>query len=176
MQKKSSTRNSWQVNSNFTRIIMRYAITLGVGAGFVFLTLWLNDYSLLTENVDKYRLLTDAFSIPGIIFIMVGCLVFISTDGFFDMITFGLSRAKSMLIPLSKKSDETYYDYKQRKAKNRLSGYSFLFFCGLIYLVVLDVVELLFVPQPTVINKTIKVVNILFFFIIFFSLNYTRIN
>ena len=73
------------MNSNFTRIIMRYVITLGVGAGFVFLTLWLNDYSLITETVDKYRLLTDAFSIPGIIFIMVGCLVFVSTDGFFDM-------------------------------------------------------------------------------------------
>ena len=132
------------MNSNFTRIIMRYAITLGVGAGFVFLTLWLNDYSLLTESIDKYRLLTDAFSIPGIVFIMVGCLVFVSTDGFFDMITFGLSRAKSMLIPFSKKSDESYYDYKQRKAKNRLSGYSFLFFCGLVYLVIASIFMILF--------------------------------
>lgn len=132
------------MNSNITRIIMRYVITLGVGAGFVFLTLWLNDYSLITETVDKYRLLTDAFSIPGIIFIMVGCLVFVSTDGFFDMITFGLAKAKSMLIPFSKKSDETFYDYKQRKAKNRLSGYSFLFFSGLAYLIVAGIFMILF--------------------------------
>ena len=45
-------------------------------------------------------------------------------------------------------------------------------------LVVLELVlvELLFTPQPTVINKTIKVVNILFFFISFISLNYAWIN
>ena len=132
------------MNNNIRNIIIKYAVTIGIGAGLSFLCLWLNDYSQVTELVEKYRLLTDAFSIPGIIFIMVGCLVFVSTDGFFDMITFGLSKAKSMLIPFSKKSDETYYDYKQRKAKNRLTGYSFLFFTGLAFLLVAIVFLILF--------------------------------
>ena len=132
------------MNNNIRNIIIKYAVALGIGAGFVFTFMWLNDYSLVTEQIEKYRLLTDAFSIPGVIFIMVGCLVFVSTDGFFDMITFGLGKAKSMLIPFSKKSDETFYDYKQRKAKNRLTGYSFLFFTGLAFLMVAGIFLILF--------------------------------
>ena len=132
------------MNNNIRNIIIKYAVALGIGAGFVFTFMWLNDYSLVTEQIEKYRLLTDAFSIPGVIFIMVGCLVFVSTDGFFDMITFGLSKAKNMLIPFSKKSDETFYDYKQRKAKNRLTGYSFLFFTGLVFLMVAGIFLILF--------------------------------
>ena len=122
--------------NNIVRNIIKYAIALLVGAGLLFLYMWLNEFSQVTDTAEKYRMLTDAFSIPGIILIMVGGLVFASTDGFFDMITFGLSKAKSMLIPFSKKSNETFYDYKERKSKNRLSGYSFLFFTGIAYLTV----------------------------------------
>ena len=130
--------------NNIVRNIIKYAIAILVGAGLLYLYMWLNDFSKATELTEKYRMLTDAFSIPGIILIMVGGLVFASTDGFFDMITFGLGKAKNMLIPFSKRNNETFYDYKQRKSKNRLSGYSFLFFTGIAYLTVGIVFLILF--------------------------------
>jgi hypothetical protein len=118
------------------KLIGKYLTAASIGGVLVCLTLWLNDFSSLTEKLDRYRVLTDAFSIPGVILIMVGCLVFISTDGFFDMISYALSKLGRSLVPFSKKTDESYYDYKTRKSGQRFTGYSFLFFTGLAFLAV----------------------------------------
>ena len=78
---------------------------------------------------ELFGILSDSFVIPGIIGIMVFILVWISTTGFFDMITYGLSIAGRSLIPgMRIYKEERFADYKERKEKNRLSGYSFLLF------------------------------------------------
>ena len=125
-------------------IIIRYAATTLIGAALTLAFLYLNGYSTELASVDKYRLMTDAFSIPGIIFIMVGALVLVSTQGFFDMISFGLGRFARALVPFSKRSDETYYDYKKRKSEERFSGYSFLFVVGGVFLLVAGIFMVLF--------------------------------
>ncbi len=126
------------------KLIYKYGITTVIGLFFTFTTLYLNDYWLMTEKVEKYRILTDAFSIPGVILIMVGGLVFVSTDGFFDMISYSLGRLRNSLVPFSKKSNESYYDYKTRKSGQRFKGYSFLFFDGIAFLIAAAVFMILF--------------------------------
>jgi hypothetical protein len=127
-------------------LVIKYVAAICIGLGIAGTVLILADYSAMTELIDKYRTLADAFTIPGVLYIMVGCLVFVSTDGFFDMISYGFKKAGSMLLPFVSrfKSEETFYDYKQRKNENRIKGYSFLFFTGLAFLAVAGIFMLLF--------------------------------
>ena len=114
-----------------------------VAAALAMTVLSLNDFSSRTL-VDKYRLLTDAFSIPGILYIMVGCLVYVSSQGFFDMISYGLSRLAKAMIPLTKKDMESFYDYKTRKNSKRFTGYAFLFYIGIALMVISGIFMILF--------------------------------
>ena len=124
-------------------ILKKYSIALIIGISMCLLVLSGNDFS--TQSlVDKYRILTDAFSIPGIVFIMVGALVFVSTEGFFDMLSYGLGKFASSLIPFNRKKDESFFDYKTRKNEERFSGYSFLFYVGIFFLVIAGVFMILF--------------------------------
>lgn len=126
------------------KALIKYAIALAIGAGLALLCLSLNEYSGALEAVERYRLLADAFTVPGIVLVLVAGLVFVSTEGFFDMLSFGFKKAGEMLIPFMKHSKESFYDYKMRKSGNRLSGYSFIFFTGLGFMAVAVVFLILY--------------------------------
>lgn len=84
---------------------------------------------------DIFLHLADAFTIPGVVMLMVGVMVWISTTGSFDMLTYGLVRAKDSLIPSPQRKHETFYDYKVSKNGKRIKDYSFLFISGGIYMI-----------------------------------------
>lgn len=131
---------------NYRKVILQYAITT-VAAGLVsLLALHLRDFWSATELVDKYKYLADAFTIPGVLLIMISALIWISSTGFFDGIAYAATRVGGMLIPFYKKGKEhqTYYDYKMSKKDKAPHGYSFLFFVGLAFMVVSIVFVVLF--------------------------------
>ncbi len=132
------------MSNKIKKALIKYAIALAIGAGLALLCLSLNDYGGAMEAVERYRLLADAFTVPGVVFVLVAGLVHVSTDGFFDMLSFGFKKAGEMLIPFMKHSKESFYDYKTRKNGNRLSGYSFIFFTGLAFLAVAVVFLILY--------------------------------
>ena len=120
----------------FKKLLPKYLISLFIGACFVFAVISLREYSAEMADAERYKILSDAFTIPGVVFILIGALVWVSTDGFFDMFSFAIGKAVRTLIPFSKRSDETFYDYKVRKSEDRFTGYSFLFFVGIAFLAV----------------------------------------
>ncbi len=124
--------------------LIKYGITVVVASLITVTILYTRDFGSALELSEKMRILADAFTVPGVILIMLGCLVFVSTSGFFDMISFGISRGVAMLIPFSHKSKETFYEYKTRKNEERFTGYSFLFFVGLAFLAAAIVFTVLF--------------------------------
>ena len=105
---------------------------MGAGTAAVLI---LREHSTTLDQAQQYLNLADAFTIPGVVMIMAGLLVWVTSRGGFDMISYGLLRAKDSLIPGSKHSGEQYYDYKVRQDKKRPKGYSFMFISGGIYLV-----------------------------------------
>ena len=119
------------------KILIKYGISIGVGAALVLLFLDLNGFYAAEVLTDKYKLIADAFTIPGVIFVMVAALVWVSTTGFFDMLSYGLGKAVRSLIPggAAKKS-ESFFDYKTSKEGKRFSGYSFILFTGILFLVI----------------------------------------
>mgnify|MGYP003294970745 CR=1 FL=1 len=69
---------------------------------------------------DIYKILCDAFTVPGVVLILVGVLIIISKDGLFDGLTYTLSHLFQALIPgrIGDKN-EKYYDYVMRKRGQR---------------------------------------------------------
>lgn len=80
---------------------------------------------------DQYRMLCDAFSIPGMMLILAGALVWVSGEGAFNGISYCLRMAVYALIPGKRKDAyEKYGDYVERKSQKKVSGYAFLFYYG----------------------------------------------
>lgn len=104
-----------------------------------------NDASLM----EKYRMLCDAFTIPGTLLILFGSLVWVSDLGGFYGIGFVFNYAKKSIthffVPGTLGNTESYYDYIQRKkSEGHLTGYGFLFIVGGITMVIALVFLFLF--------------------------------
>lgn len=122
------------MNEKILSYIKKYLISfviMGISTLFI-----LNLRGVFADNVtDIFRHLADSFTIPGVIMLMVGVMVWISTTGSFDMLNYGLLKAKNSLIPSTQYTHETFYDYKSRKDGKRIKNYSFLFISGGIYMI-----------------------------------------
>ena len=119
------------------KYLIKYGAAVIIAAAMVGLTVSLRDTAAMTD-LEKFKLWADAFTIPGVIYLMVGVIVWVSTTGFFDMLSYGLVRAGRMLVPFSniKRNDETFYDYKMKKSSERFTGYAFIFIVGAAFLAV----------------------------------------
>lgn len=88
-----------------------------------------------TSLMEKYRMLCDAFTIPGVLLILFGSLVWVSDLGGFYGIGYVLNYAKKSIshffVPGALGNSESYYDYIERKkSEGHLTGYGFLFVVG----------------------------------------------
>ncbi len=124
--------------SSMQKTLRKYLITTAIAGLSTVAILSLRDYWSVTEAVDKYRILADAFTVPGVILMMVSILIWLSSDGQFDGLSYAFRYAGKMLLPfLQKKNEhETYYDYKRSREGKRLHGFSFLFFVGLAFVLI----------------------------------------
>lgn len=93
----------------------------------------------------KYTILSDAFSVPGMVMLLVGALIWISTTGFFDALAYGVGIIfKGFTLFKKGERFERYYEYKVRKAEKRTKGYGFILISGAIYLLIGVIFILLF--------------------------------
>lgn len=128
----------------WTAFLLKYGITALVGGLLTWLTLDLHGFSSTMPKLQQYRLLCDAFTIPGVILVMVGFLVMIANAGNFLGLGYAVKHAVKMLIPFGNKKDERYYDYYQRKQQGKITGYGFIFITGLVFMAVAMVFFTLF--------------------------------
>ena len=85
----------------------------------------------LNDLQTRYRLLCDGLTIPGVLLLCAGSLVWASNQGALDGISYGLSLAVRTLIPGKSLSPrERYGDFVARKRANPVRGYGFLLICG----------------------------------------------
>ena len=118
----------------WTAFLLKYGITTLVGGLLTWLTLDLHGFSSTMPKLQQYRLLCDAFTIPGVILVMVGFLVMIANAGNFLGLGYAVKHAVKMLIPFGNKKDERYYDYYQRKQQGKVTGYGFIFVTGVLFM------------------------------------------
>ena len=133
--------------NKISTIIIRYVVATLIGALFVIMALWLRDFTELTEKVDIYKALADAFTIPGVIFPMVALLILLTNEGSLTALGWMVKRAFTLLIPLSKKEFTSYKEYSESRKK--ITGFSFIFFVGLVYLIIGIVFKILVFTEYT---------------------------
>ena len=130
--------------SNLKKIIIKYAVAVGISTALALISLEYAGYNSELAMIDKYRLLSNAFTIPGLLLLMVGCLIAVSTSGLFDMLSYGFQRALRAFIPGHKAGSESFYDYKTRKSEVRFSGYSFVLITGAVFTAISVIFLILF--------------------------------
>ena len=125
--------------------VIKYLVTCGVGFFGVAIVLYLRGYDFSMPLVEQYKILSDAFMVPGAILACSSILAWVASEGTFDMISYGLRRGASSLIPFARHNDETFYDYKvKKKAKREGRSAWFLLFVGLGFLLVMLVFNILY--------------------------------
>ena len=97
----------------------KYAITGGICAAFAALYCALRSFPQMPLP-EKYRTLCDAFTVPGILCLCLGALLWAGKHGAFSGIGYCLRVAGNALLPGHRKQ-ETYYDYVHRR-RNRPTG------------------------------------------------------
>lgn len=83
---------------------------------------------------EQYRILCDAFTIPGVTFLMLWGLMRVSNTGFFDGLFYALTAAFRGLIPGGRRNFPKYADYVAERRERRGGGYGFLFAVGAVCL------------------------------------------
>ena len=105
----------------------------GISTGIALILIWIYCSSRnlsLQSAMERWRILCDACTIPGVTYVMIGFLVMIANEGFFDMLGYAASKALNLFIPGRAYDGEKYYDYVQRKREKRATGFGFLFVVG----------------------------------------------
>lgn len=89
----------------------------------------LGAFSQLTPLL-RYRVLCDAFTVPGMLLILSGLMMFVSNEGALDGLMYVGHYLKNMFIPGSRDKTKKYFDYVEAKREKRVKGYGFLFVVG----------------------------------------------
>ena len=96
------------------------AVLVVVGAAMIFFVWRLNNYPSDMEFMPVMQALSDGFFIIGLICTGFGILMWISTTGVLDIISYGFKSVLYLFTPLTKDRDEGgFYEYKLKKKEKR---------------------------------------------------------
>lgn len=124
------------MNKQLRNGIIKYTVAVVVAGAL--------SYSYATSNelwslgrMEQYRVLCDAFTIPGVVMLMAGLLVTLAGMGSLDGVGYALSKFFQSFIPGTTHKDERYSDYVERKhGKGPSKGHYFLYVIGLLWFAV----------------------------------------
>lgn len=119
---------------NFLIKFKKYIYTFLLGLLLVFIICISKEIYHLKSIHDIYKVLSDACSVPGVLFLGLGLLLFVTNEGLFNGFSYS---AKRIFHGLQGKSDfdEEFYKYNERQKSKRIS-FSHLIIVGILYLVV----------------------------------------
>ena len=122
----------------------KYAIAAVIGATLAVIYLTTRDFGTTEDQAERYRMLCDAFTIPGMLLIMSAALVALSNAGSFTGLGFSVGHMFRSLIPGASLRQESYADYLERREGKKVKGYGFLLQVGLVFMAVALVFFFLF--------------------------------
>ena len=96
------------------------------------------------EAVEQYRVLCDAFTIPGALMVMVALLLSLNNLGALDTLMYLLSYLPRMLAPGAFGEPEKLIDYVEHRREKRGKGFGFLYVVGFLFLGIAIVFLVLF--------------------------------
>ena len=116
------------LKKNILKYGISFTVALWLAYTFINLRVDLQDPAA-TPLLEWYRIICDAFTIPGLTFLGLGGLVTLSNQGALDGLGYAATVAFKMLIGAGARQ-ERYREYLERRRANRLRGYGFLYVVG----------------------------------------------
>ena len=85
--------------------------------------------------------LCDACFVPGITLLCFSALVFVSNDGLFDMLNYGVQKALQIVLTEKRRAKypKTFYDYRKAKWETSKGAFGHLVAAGVTYMVLATV-------------------------------------
>lgn len=86
-------------------------------------------------TADRILAFCDGFSVSGVLLLCFGIMIWISNEGFFDVLSYAAQKGLHHLIPGRFSEDlGSFYDYKMSKANGKRAGSAFLVVPGIVIL------------------------------------------
>lgn len=107
----------------------KYLIVPFIGICAVALFVWSRDIFAQTDAREIFKILCDAFFIPGILICAAGLIVLSSNEGAFDAISYGLTSFINMFKRDPSKKYDSFYDYTSSRSEKK-TPFAFLLITG----------------------------------------------
>ncbi len=111
--------------------LLKYGITSAACLAVTVYTAYNRGFLEATTMEDKWRILSDAFYLPGILLVLVGLLIWLSQEGALLGISYVFKSLVRLVIPFRR--HESYADYRARHEEKDKGGFGFLIIVGLIF-------------------------------------------
>lgn len=106
----------------------KYIIAAGVGGILAAVVLAIQGYGNAASTAERYRILCDAFTVPGLVLILTGILSWVAGEGLFDGLSYGI---RSLFRGFTRWEHIRYGDYIQGKQETwQPGGYGALLLTG----------------------------------------------
>lgn len=109
--------------------LLKYGISALVCGAMAWYYVSLRSFSTQSP-MEQYRILCDAFTIPGVIAVMLGFLMMVANDGFFLGLSYCVGVAWKALLPGGRLKIQRYGDYVAERKGKKVKGFGFLFVVG----------------------------------------------
>ncbi len=115
--------------------LRKYIITLLIGFVIAFLIAYSKDIFLMNEPLKIYHILCDSFFAVGVVITGIGLFIYVTNEGVFDIIAYGVSSFVNLFRSNSKKKYDTFYDYRVLRAESKLK-FGFILISGIILIII----------------------------------------
>jgi len=95
-------------------LLLKYAVCVGIALLITVAVFWSKGFFTDSASVN-IQILSDGFSVSGILFSAIAGMMYVSGEGAFIGIGFALKNAVLAFIPGGRKRQERYADYRERK-------------------------------------------------------------
>ena len=107
--------------------------------GICGLMTWLYITSKWSEQLsqsEKYCILVDGFSLPGLLLLCVAILTSIDNAGGLDTIAYLMSYIPKMIMPGLLGEPDKLLDFVEKRREKRKKGFGFLYIVGILFLAI----------------------------------------
>lgn len=114
--------------------LIKYALAVAFAAAGVIIMLIRTPITAEMSSAERWRVLCDAFFVPGVLMLSAGALVWVSNFGVFNGISYAFRYVVRMFLPHSGKRDESYGNYVRARAeRGGIRGYGFILIVGAVF-------------------------------------------
>jgi len=112
--------------------VKKFWVSFMICSVCTFLIAWSRGIFEQAAPIYVFQILSDSFLVVGIVAACIALLLFVSNEGSFDIIAYGLKTFWSFFRRDMSKQYDTFYDYRMARQKKKIP-FLFLLLCGVFF-------------------------------------------